>query len=144
MRDFVAGEGVAIAFDVLAQRKAERIPAVPALAAENVGTHDDTVADLERLPGIFERVTGRPADLGDLAYDLVPGNDRKGRMGFRRRSRILHRFATERMLVRPADAAHFEFDDHRDIIDFRIGISSDFEPPRRRHHRGVDAVLLHR
>src|SRR3984957_5962036 len=117
MRAVVAVEGVAVAFDVLAQRKAERIPAIPALAAENVGTHDDPVADLELLSGIFEGMTGTPADLGDLAHDLVPGNDRKGRMGFRRRSRIVHRLAAERVLVRSANPAHFEFDDHRDIID---------------------------
>jgi hypothetical protein len=123
--------------------KAERIPAIPALAAENVGTHDDPVADLELLSGIFEGMTGSPANLGDLAYDLVPGNDREGRMGLGWRSRILHRFAAECVLVRSADAAHFEFDDHRDIIDFRIGIASDFERSGRRHHRGVDAVLLH-
>ena len=143
MRALVAGEGIAVALDVLAERKAERVPAIPAFAAENVGTHDDAVADPEFLPCIFERAAGRLADLGDLAHDLVPGNDRKGRMGFRRRSRILHRLAAERVLVGPAEAAHFELDDHRDVIDIRIGIAPDFELSRRRHHRGADAVLLH-
>src|ERR1700722_18660438 len=100
MRAVVAVEGVAVALDVLAERKAERVPAIPALAAENVGTHDDAVANSELLARIFERAAGRLADLGDLAHDLVPRNDREGRMGFRGRSGILHRLAPKRVLVR--------------------------------------------
>src|ERR1700730_2442366 len=99
MRAFVAGEEIAVALDVLAQRKAERVPAIPALAAENVRTHDDAVADLECFAPIFERAAGRLADLGNLAHDLVAGDDWKGRMGFRWRPGILHRLAAERVLV---------------------------------------------
>src|SRR3984885_12422233 len=127
MRAVVAGEGVAVALDVLTQRKAEGVPAIPALAAENVGTHDDSVADPELLSAIFERAAGRLADLGHPAHDLVTRNDREGCMRFRRRSRILHRLAAERVLVRAAKTAHFEFDDHRNIIDVRIGIAPDLE-----------------
>ena len=101
MRAFIAAKGVLVTTDFFAERKAECVPAVPAFAAQNVGTHDHSVADIEACATVFQGMTGRLTDFGNPPNNLVARNDRKRRVGLRGRSGELHGFTPKMCLSVP-------------------------------------------